>query len=139
MSIRNLVWVCIAATLLIVAGSVTAAPTKIGVLNDSSLPKIGAPSDPAYLAELLTNAGYEPVMLSASDLADPKLLDPKSMPVVVLPYGPIFPAEAASNWKGYLRSGGSFFTTGGYAFDEAVWKKDGKWQTWAEMAAREPK
>ena len=138
MNIRNLVWVWVVAALFGLSCSVAALPAKIGVLSDPSLPKAGAPSDPAYLAELLTNAGYEPVMLTASDLADPKLLDPSPMPVVVLPYGPVFPAEAVKNWKRYLHEGGSFFSTGGYAFDEALWHKDGQWQTWAELVAADP-
>ena len=78
-------------------------------------------------------------MLSANDLADAKIMEPKSIPVVVLPYGPVFPAEAVKNWKRYLHEGGNFFSTGGYAFDEAVWRKDGKWQTWEQLVAGDPK
>ena len=104
-----------------------------------SMPRTGAPSDPAYLAELLKNAGYEPVMLSASDLEDASKLDVSKIPVVVLPYGPVFPAPAVKNWQRYLHEGGNFFSTGGYAFDEAVWPENGKWKTLAELIAQDPR
>lgn len=78
-------------------------------------------------------------MLSADDLLDPKGLDAKTMPVVVLPYGPVFPGEASDHWKRYLHEGGSFFSTGGYAFDEPVYKEDGKWLTWGQLIAKDPK
>ena len=139
MNVRNWIYACIAAICLAGAGGAMASTTKIGVLCQPDFPKVGAPSDPLYLAELLKNAGYEPVMLSANDLADSKTLDPKAIPLVVLPYGPLFPADAASNWKRYLHEGGGFFSTGGYAFDEALWRKDGKWLTWSQLIAEDPR
>ncbi len=113
------------------------AAVRIGVLKQPDFPKMAGHSDPDYLAELLKQAGYEPVMLSADDLSDAKLLDPVSMPAVVLPYGAYFPLKTVDNWRRYLHEGGSFFSTGGYAFDEPL-RYNGKWLTSAEIAESEP-
>lgn len=113
-------------------------PVKIGVLSQADFPKFGAPSDPAYFAELIKQAGAIPIMLSADDLLNTGTLDARTMPVVVLPYGPVFPGEAERNWKRYLHEGGNFFSTGGYAFDEPVYRRDGKWLTWRQLTALDP-
>jgi hypothetical protein len=123
--------------LIFMLGCCVNAAVRIGVLKQPDFPKMAGHSDPDYLAELLKQAGYEPVMLSADDLADAKLLDLVSMPAVVLPYGAYFPLKAVDNWRRYLHEGGSFFSTGGYAFDEPL-RYNGKWLTSAEIAESEP-
>ena len=139
MNLKKLIGLCLVSLCLTALASPSALCARIGILSQPDLPKIGAPSQPEHLAELLSQAGYEPVMLSADDLADPKKLDPKAMPVVVLPYGPVFPAEALDNWRRYLHEGGGFFSTGGYSFDTPVWRVDGKWRTWEQLVAADPK
>ncbi len=81
-------------------------------------PKEGTPSDPEYLAELLRNRGYGVAFLSAREMAAPGVLDPAIFDLLVLPYGPRFPNEAADALREYLREGGRFISLGGYAFDE---------------------
>ena len=139
MNPRKLIGLCFALLCLEALVNSPALCTRIGILNQPDFPKIGAPSQPEHLAQLLSEAGYQPVLLSAEDLADPTKLDPKVMPVVVLPYGPVFPAEALDNWRGYLHNGGGFLSTGGYAFDTPVWRVSGKWLTWEQLSAIDPK
>ena len=139
MNPRKAIGVCLAALCLGALSIVPTFCTQIGILNQPDFPKLGAPSQPEHLAELLSKAGYEPVMLSADDLADPKKLDAGAMPVVVLPYGPVFPAEALDNWRGYLHNGGGFLSTGGYTFDTPVWRVNGCWVTWEQLVASDPK
>ena len=83
---------------LLMATCASAGPVRIGVFTEPGFPKLGAPSDPTYLAEVLKAAGYDAVMLSAKDLADKSVMNPSVMPVVVLSYGPIFPADAVDIW-----------------------------------------
>lgn len=127
----------IVLVLVILLGCCASAGVRIGVLKQPDFPSQPGHSDPDYLAELLKKAGYEPVMLSANDMSDAKLLDVQSMPVIVLPYGSYFPLDAVDNWRRFLHEGGSFFTTGGYAFDEPL-KYSGKWLTPAQVAKSEP-
>ncbi|OHB85265.1 MAG: hypothetical protein A2V98_14970 [Planctomycetes bacterium RBG_16_64_12] len=46
---------------------------------------------------------------------------------MVLPTGETFPAKARPALVGFLRTGGDFIATGGYAFNRLVRKVDGKW------------
>jgi len=76
-----------------------------------------APANAAYLASLLERAGYGTAMLNAEHLADPDLLTAKRFPLLILPYGPNYPAAAEPAIRGYLMHGGGFLSTGGYVFD----------------------
>lgn len=84
---------------------------------------------PAALAEVLRAGSWGVTILQAGDLADPKLLTATNFDVVVLPYGPAFPAEAKDAFRAYLRQGGSFLSTDGYAFDLPVVWTDRGWST----------
>lgn len=92
---------------------------RIGIWRDSGVPvKNSAPSSPTYLAMLLQAAGYEVQFLSTEDLAKPEMLKADNLEMVVLPYGSAFPYEAIEPMRAYLQAGGSFFSTGGYVFDD---------------------
>lgn len=82
-------------------------------------------SDPDYLAELLVKAGYLVSFLTGRDLSLPELLRPELFDLVVLPYGPRFPSEAAEAFRAYLQNGGRFLSMGGYAFDEPYFLDQG--------------
>jgi hypothetical protein len=84
---------------------------------------------PAALAAALRAGGWGVTLLQAGDLADPKLLTAVNFDVVVLPYGPAFPAEARGAFCAYLKQGGSFLSTDGYAFDMPVEWTDKGWST----------
>lgn len=93
---------------------------SIAIFRDQVPPaEEGIFSDPEYLGEVLRRDGYAIYFLSASQLALPDVLRPDLFDLLVLPYGPRFPREAAEALRQYLRDGGRFISVGGYAFDEA--------------------
>ena len=80
---------------------------------------------PQQLAHVLRRAGFGVTILQAGDLADAQILTPHHFDAVLLPYGAFFPVEAQEAFRAYLRAGGSFLATDGYAFDRPIaW--DGK-------------
>jgi len=89
----------------------------VGIFHDPQAPVLGAPSDPTLLEELLREQGIPVKRLGARDLADPGVLDPGHVDLVLLPMGPSFPAQAKKSFQRYLRHGGSFLSMAGYAFD----------------------
>lgn len=91
----------------------------------------GSPSaaDPALLAELATRAGYGVTVLSASALSSPGYLSTSNFDVLVIPSAPYYPLEAAPAIRQFLSSGGSLFSTGGYAFDKPSVRAAGGWHT----------
>jgi hypothetical protein len=89
---------------------------RIAILNDN-YPSSPSSSNPETLAESLSGAGYNPVMLKSGDIADSNILNINNFSCIVFPYGSYFPAAAIDTIKEFLKSGGSFFSTGGYAFD----------------------
>ncbi len=98
----------------------------VAVLNDT-IPAVGKASSPVLLAETLRKAGFAPQYLRADELANPSILSTDHFDLLVLPYGASFPAKAAAALRGFLASGGSFFSTGGYAFDAPMISVGGKW------------
>ncbi|NLC56783.1 MAG: hypothetical protein GX774_08115 [Armatimonadetes bacterium] len=97
-------------------------------LQASPISGESAPADPELLAQVLRQAGFGVAFLSADQLADRRMLTRETFDVLVLPYGPVFPVKAADNFRRFLRRGGKFISTGGYAFDHLLEKRDGQWQ-----------
>jgi len=95
----------------------SAAGGSIAILEDASLPRRGAPADPRRLRAVLTRAGFSVTPLSAADLS---ATDLSSFDLLIIPTGPVFPAEARENLISYLKKGKALLTVGGYAFDEPV-------------------
>lgn len=89
----------------------------IGIFKDRVPVSESKHSDPDYFNEILKKAGLATKFLKGEDLADPGILNSDNIEILILPYGSSFPAEATANLKKYLKSGGSFFSTGGYVFD----------------------
>jgi len=89
----------------------------IGILCDPDVPKMGYPSDPHFLAELLREANVSVRLLSADELSQVSVLDRERLDLIVLPYGPAFPAGARRAFQRFLRRGGGFISMGGYALD----------------------
>jgi hypothetical protein len=119
---------------------------SVGILDMGE----GLPGDfktahpPAELAKALREQGFGATLLQAGDLADAELLTPDSLDVVILPFGPFFPKDAKDSFLAYLRAGGSFLSTDGYAFDRLVTLTSEGWtdlpvvgRTAAEMDAEE--
>lgn len=88
----------------------------------------GAPASPEYLGHVLEQAGFAVAFLDAEQLRDPHSLNRERFDVLVLPYGASFPVKAADNFREFLRNGGKFFSTGGYAFDNLLERTPAGWK-----------
>lgn len=116
-------------------GTRTPAGGGVAILREPSMPVKGAASNPERLGDLLSAAGLRVSYLSAAELADPRRLRPSAFDLVVLPYGQSFPAAARQSMISYLRRGGSFISTGGYAFNNLLVQRGDEWV--AESVAHE--
>ncbi len=105
------------------------------ILRDN-LPVDGFASSPDRLGKWLADAGYGVAYLTGSQMANRFVLrgprgagegDPPPINLLVLPYGGTFPAAANRSLQNFLRHGGAFLSTGGYAFDTLLVQYDGKW------------
>lgn len=97
----------------------TAPPAQVAIYRDD-IPASGAPASSDELARLLPTPAFECAFLDSQQLADPAALNRQRFDVLVLPYGASFPVKAAANFRKFLRDGGKFFSTGGYAFDNLL-------------------
>ena len=82
---------------------------------------------PAKLAPVLRAAGFGVTVLKAGDLVDASLMTPAKLDAIVLPFGPLFPLEAKPAFLAYLKAGGNFLATDGFAFDRLVILTEGGW------------
>lgn len=87
------------------------------VLRDSFQPRPGD-SDPETLAAALREHGWGVTFLRSGDAAEVSILNRSNFDLLILPYGPRYPYAAYDSIKSYLKAGGCFLSTGGYAFDE---------------------
>jgi hypothetical protein len=78
------------------------------------------PSDPVTLVAAFGAAGHAAFTVTPEQLANRRFLDPEHIDLVVLPAGDAFPAAAHKAFVEYLRRGGTFLSTGGYAFDRPL-------------------
>ena len=108
----------------------------VGVWHDPTIPKRAGHSDPKQLSTLLHRHGFKTMLLSSSDLANPQVLTPQKVAIVILPYGAHFPAEAVDNFRRYLKAGGRFVSLGGYTFDETrdMWHGTREIWKWEKVA-----
>jgi len=97
------------------------AKANVAVFRDN-VPVRGTASNPETLGGLLQSAGYEVEYLSAEQLSNPGQFSRERHDILVLPYGASFPAPAQKTLVSFLRRGGSFFSTGGYAFNNPLLK-----------------
>jgi len=111
---------------------------NIGILNLSHLPDGFQTSiPPKKLAKILRKEGFGVTLLSAGDLADSNILTKPHFDVVILPYGPYFPAGARKAFISYLKNAGCFLTTDGYAFDKLIYWNGSGWSENAGVTASE--
>lgn len=113
-----------------------AAP-RIGILDlglDAGSVKgaFGCPSNPRAIAETLSPIG-EVFPVAGEDVSKKDVLTRRNMDLLVVPTGSAWPAAATNALVSYLAEGGSLLTCGGYAFDEPVEWRDGKWRTWRSL------
>ncbi|MCP5523879.1 MAG: hypothetical protein H7A46_20270 [Verrucomicrobiales bacterium] len=100
--------------------------TRLAILKDD-LPLLGAPASPDYLAEVLEAHGFRTLFLNCDEMADPSVLRRDNFELLVLPYGPTFPVQAADPFRHFLQQGGKFLSMGGYAFDNLVERTSAGW------------
>jgi len=100
---------------------------RVAIYKDD-IPACGAAASPDYLARLLTAPGFSTAFLNSEQLADARSLSRGQFDVLVLPYGASFPVKAADSFRKFLREGGKFFSTGGYAFDNLLERTAKGWQ-----------
>ncbi len=109
----------------------------VAVLNEPEMPVRGAKSLPQTIGKILEDAGIKVQLLSADQLADPGVLKPSAFDLVVLPTGQTFPSPARNTFIEYLRAGGGLITMGGYAFNDLLAKRGGKWRPQVEVTEAE--
>lgn len=124
-------WRCVLVIGLAIATLAAAAPPRlpgrIAILKDD-LPASAASASPDFLAHALTQAGFDTAFVDCAQLAESNSFNRGKFDVVILPYGPSFPLKAAANFRQFLRAGGKFFSTGGYAFDDLLERATNGWQ-----------
>lgn len=126
------------SVMVLCAAAAVGADMKIAILRDS-FPAKDSFASPEKLAEILRQAQSDGVeFVTADQLADPKAFNSEKYWLAVLPYGSYFPVEARDNFLAYLRAGGDFLSTGGYAFDEPALKWKGQWLTREEALRSTP-
>jgi len=109
------------------AAQAAAEAARVAIYKDD-IPPSGAPASPDYLAGLLDGPGFSTEFLNSEQLADTRSLNRERFDILVLPYGASFPAKAADSFRSFLRGGGKFFSTGGYAFDNLLERGAAGWQ-----------
>lgn len=102
--------------------------TARAAVYTDDIPSSGASSSPAHLAGVLERAGLDVAFLNSDQLADRRFLNRRTFDLLVLPYGASFPVRAAENFRRYLRAGGKFISTGGYAFDNLLERSQEGWR-----------
>jgi len=125
------------AEALVRLGLPTNAAGRVAIFKDD-IPPDGAPSDPDHLASVLRAAGFGVAFLDSAQLADRHLLNRAAFDVLILPYGASFPVQAAENFRRFLRAGGKFLSTGGYAFDNLLERTPQGWRSPAPPASSPP-
>jgi len=101
---------------------------NIAVLRDPALPE----SDPALADPLiarLREAGYGVTFLSAEQVCEPTVLQPRNFFLYVIPNARVYPARGATALMSYLRRRGQVLALGGPAFSRPVWSYRDEWSS----------
>lgn len=88
---------------------------RIAILKDA-YPKRPGNANPNLLGDVLRKHGYGITFLKSGDLADASIFNNSNFKCLILPYGPDYPYAATDSIRVFLKGGGSFLSTGGYAF-----------------------
>jgi len=131
--------VCLAAIVSVGAGrAADDSAASVVVLHEPGMPVRGAASSAPVVARILEAAGLKTRLISARELADPAVLDPGRVELLVLPTGQSFPVAARDNVVRFLRAGGDLIHLGGYAFENLLWEHQGRWCTQEELQKADP-
>lgn len=120
------------ATVLLALIGISAARAQesadvAAILVEPGFLAAGAPSTPDVLAKIVRRAGFQTRIVSAAQVADPAVLDPARVRLLVLPHARVFPAEGRASLVQFLKGGGDLLATGGYAFEDLLRHVDGQW------------
>ncbi len=99
----------------------------IAIFFEESFPKTKGTPSIEDMCDTLREAGYKPYLLGRVELTNPFILSPTNFDLLILPYGPYFPASATQAIRQFLNGGGSMITIGGYAFDTPLFFAEGRW------------
>lgn len=99
----------------------------IAVFYEDGFPQTKGTPSIDELTNTLREAGYKPYLLGWEELSNPSILSTQNFDLLILPYGPYFPASATQAIRQFLSCGGSMITIGGYAFDTPLFLVEGKW------------
>jgi hypothetical protein len=105
----------------------------VAIFSEDDFPKTGGTPSIDDIYSALKEAGFFTYALGAEELSNPSILSPKNFDLLILPYGPYFPAKAAQAVRRFLSEGGSMITIGGYAFDKPLFYVDGNWYEKGEL------
>ena len=95
--------------------------------DDPGVPVVGVASDPDRLASVFARAGYGATFLTTAHLLSPAVLTRENFDLLALPYAASYPANGQRALLRYLREGGDFISLGGYAFDNPLVRRNGRW------------
>lgn len=113
-----------------------AARTPVGLVGIYAAPATDWTTPfAADLRQRLTRAGYGVADLDAALLADPFVLTPDTLDVLVLCDPRETPAEAPEAVARFLAAGGKALFLGGPAFEKPTWLLNGAWLTAGEYRA----
>ena len=96
------------------------ATGSVAILDEPTFERRPSHADPARLQKLLGDAGFGVTRLRAGDVCDASVLTKANFDALVLPQAPCYPTEGKEALRQYLKQGGAFFSTGGYAFDDLL-------------------
>jgi len=109
----------------------------VAILKTDIPVREGTASSPEFLREQLCGRGFEVTLIGPDEMADAQRFNTELFDVVILPYGPSFPAAAKDNLLRYLEAGGNFVSMGGYVASDLYAQRDGEWVDARELAHRE--
>ncbi len=118
----------IAAALAVAVAS--AAPgwaQEIAVWDAPLAPDMLA-AQPAEVARLLSEQGYQVKSLSTDDLLDSAQLTPDAVSLLVIPTVGVYPSQGVATLEEYLKRGGALVSLGGIPFDRPLARSEGRWQ-----------
>lgn len=88
------------------------------------------------IAAALRGAGYGVTFLSADQVTDPAILNPRYFFLYAIPHAEVYPAAGAGALMAYVRRHGHLLILGGPPFTRAVWRYQGEWLDRATIHAR---
>jgi hypothetical protein len=125
---RMICFFCIAMGFLVGNGWAESESSDLPIaILQEDFPAQASYADPAELQTFLQSKGMPCHLISADILANREEFNSQRFSLVILPYGACFPRKARESFVQFLKQGGAFISMGGYAFDDLMEKKEGKW------------